>query len=546
MIDDGDEDRPHLKVTRLSDVAPERLEWLWEGWLPKGKIVTLDGDPGLGKSTAALDFAATITTGGSWPDGTRCEHPGDVLLLSGEDGLADTVRPRLDAARAAVDHVHAIEGKSYFDAESNQRYLRPLTLADVTDLGDVMAATGARLLIVDVLMAFLPGGTDAHKDQDIRRVLSALSTAADTNGCTVLLLRHLNKTKGGDPLYRGGGSIGIVGAARSGLLVAADPDDPTQRVLASIKSNLGVTPNSLTYRLVDTPEHGVAHVEWIGASNHTAATVLADSNRDDEHDEHDYTADLKGSWLYQYLAAARSDNAKVQPREAVSYGGDQGSSRRTTFRLFDKLKKAGFARSVDAGGFPKKTFWEVTEEGGTAGTTGPSLPEGGTTGTTGPDLHKQGGTTGEPLLSDGTTEATGPDLRKQDGSSPVVPVVPSILEEAEDPTESDEPGAGSTERSAPVHALPAATTEKPAKAHRFGRAHVCSRCYVVLPAAATGGLCDDCDGAPPPQEPPAPNPPLTVVHDGKIAKRNGGLDPIRYSEPAPNGLPPRQTPKETA
>lgn len=102
--------QPQLTLTRLSDVTPERVEWLWRGRLPVGKPVTLDGDPGLGKSTLALKIAATVTTGGEWPDGERCEHPGDVLLLSAEDGLADTVRPRLDASGADVTRVTAIEG----------------------------------------------------------------------------------------------------------------------------------------------------------------------------------------------------------------------------------------------------------------------------------------------------------------------------------------------------------------------------------------------------------------------------------------------------
>ena len=235
-----------VALTRLADVKPERVEWLWSGWLPRGKPVTLDGDPGLGKSTLALEFTATVTAGGAWPDGTRCDYPGAVLLMSAEDGLADTVRPRLDAAGADVTRVHAIEGVPTID-ESGEVVLRPPTLADVSAVEEAIIHTDARLLIVDVIMAYLPSGTDSHRDQDVRRVLSRLASVADRTGCTVLLLRHLNKAKGGDPLYRGGGSIGIVGAARAGMLVAADPDDPERRVLASVKSNLGPPPESQAY-----------------------------------------------------------------------------------------------------------------------------------------------------------------------------------------------------------------------------------------------------------------------------------------------------------
>ena len=87
-----------LSTIRLSDVQPERVSWLWPGRIPAGKLVTLDGDPSLGKSTLSLAFAAIVTTGGTWPDNSPCNFPGDVILLSAEDGLADTVRPRLDPA----------------------------------------------------------------------------------------------------------------------------------------------------------------------------------------------------------------------------------------------------------------------------------------------------------------------------------------------------------------------------------------------------------------------------------------------------------------
>jgi len=119
---------PRLAVVRLSDVKPERVSWLWPRRIPAGKLVTLDGDPGLGKSTLALEFAATITTGGAWPDGSVCDFPGDIILLSAEDGLADTVRPRLDAAGADTTRVHAVQGVTMADGS-----LRPPTLADVDE-----------------------------------------------------------------------------------------------------------------------------------------------------------------------------------------------------------------------------------------------------------------------------------------------------------------------------------------------------------------------------------------------------------------------------
>ncbi|OBI07067.1 AAA family ATPase [Mycobacterium scrofulaceum] len=274
----------------LAEVTPERVAWLWEGRVPAGKLVTLDGDPGLGKSTLALAFAAIVATGGQWPDGTRCEHPGDVVLLSAEDGVADTIRPRADAAGADPARIHVVRGVPVDDNGA----LRLPTLADVEQLRQVITDTSARLVIIDVLMAYLPVTTDSHKDQDIRSVLARLSALAEETGATILLLRHLNKGKGADPLYRGGGSIGIVGAARAGMLVAPDPEDPDVRVLAWTKSNLAPAPDSLNYRLVDAPEHGCARVVWGGVSAHTARTLLAEDDAEAGNQAKDFIVDYLG------------------------------------------------------------------------------------------------------------------------------------------------------------------------------------------------------------------------------------------------------------
>lgn len=361
-----------VRLVSLSDVKAEQVSWLWPGRLPVGKIVTLDGDPGLGKSTLALTIAAAVTTGGDWPDGGRCDHPGDVLLLSAEDGLADTVRPRLDAAKADVTKVHAIEGRTAVDPDTGETYLCPLTLGDVTHIADAMAKTGARLLIVDVLMAFLPSGADSHKDQDIRRVLSGLADAAERNKCTVLLLRHLNKAKGGDPLYRGGGSIGIVGAARAGLLVAKDPADENRRVLAATKSNLGPVPDSLAYRLVDAGQGGVARIEWDGTVTQNAAELLAAPADGDDHSEQTAAE----NWLKDYLSV---EGPAVASKTVKAAAGKERISEATLKRA--KLKLGIQDRSE---GFPRTTVWELPQSAHTAPGTQNREP----TEPTGVDLRK--------------------------------------------------------------------------------------------------------------------------------------------------------------
>ena len=347
---------PEFTLTRLADVQPVRVSWLWRGWLPVGKLVTLDGDPGLGKSTLSDEFSAVVSTGGTWPDGTVCDHPGAVLLMSAEDGLADTVRPRLDAAGADVTKVFAIEGVPV-DGEGT---LRPPTLGDVQLLDRAIVANSARLLVIDVVMAYLPTGTDAHKDQDIRRVLNRLSSLADRTGCTILLLRHLNKAKGGDPLYRGGGSIGIVGAARAGLIVAPDPDDSDVRVLASVKSNLGPAPEAMSYRLVGSGEHGVARVQWEGVTTHTARELLAEPSSDSDRDDVD-------RWLAAFLKGGRQTSNDVY---AAAEGA--GYSR-------DKAKRAKSRLGIDAvrDGQQGAWYWSLPQgstQPSTTPVTAPLLP----------------------------------------------------------------------------------------------------------------------------------------------------------------------------
>ncbi len=206
----------------LSDVKPERVSWLWPGRLPLGKLTVLDGDPGKGKSTLSLDLSARLTRGDIMPDGSGGGFPAGVVILSGEDGLADTIVPRLIAAGADLSRVVALA--SCPDSEGDGEH-PPVLPDDLPTIRAAIARVGAKLAIIDPLMAYLSDGTNSHKDQDIRRVLFRVAALAEETGAAVLVVRHLNKATGGVALYRGGGSIGIIGAARSGLLVAADPDD---------------------------------------------------------------------------------------------------------------------------------------------------------------------------------------------------------------------------------------------------------------------------------------------------------------------------------
>lgn len=252
----------------LSEVEPERVTWLWDTRIPRGKITIIDGDPDQGKSVLTSDLAARITVGRTFPDGAPCE-PGGVVMMNAEDGLADTIRPRIDAAGGDASKVLFLS--SVPDSNGHDR---PVSFPeDIPIIERAINRAEAVLVTMDPMMAYLSPEINAHKDQDIRRGLAPLAAMAERTGAAVVVVRHLNKTPGGNSLYRGGASIGIIGAARSGLLVGQHPQDEKLRILAANKGNLCEKAPSLSYRIV-TAHNGAARLEWQGESHLDANDLI--------------------------------------------------------------------------------------------------------------------------------------------------------------------------------------------------------------------------------------------------------------------------------
>jgi hypothetical protein len=336
-------------LVRLDTVKAEKVSWLWPGRIPHGKLTVLDGDPGKGKSALSVDLAARITVGHSMPFETVGQEPAGVVILTAEDGLADTVRPRLQAAGGDASRVVALDAVRLPGGAC-----RMPTLADVENIREAIASVNAKLVIIDPIMAYL-GSKDGHKDQDVRSIAHPVAHLAEETGVAVVLIRHLTKGEKANPIYRGGGSIGIAGAARSVLLVASDRDDPELRVLASVKTNLSAPPPSLSYRLV--PECDVVRVKWEGPVDVTAAALLAAQGGDEDDPGGREGAE---TFLQELLA-----EGPVPSKDVFGQARQAGIADRTLKRAKAVLGVKAHKAGGTFGGDPA-WFWElpVSPEGG--------------------------------------------------------------------------------------------------------------------------------------------------------------------------------------
>lgn len=258
-----------------ADLTPEPVAWLWRHWLALGKLHILAGAPGQGKTTIAVAVAATVTVGGTFPDGTRCE-PGNVLIWSGEDDPADTLLPRLIAAGADKERVFFITG-ARIDGEAT-----PFDPA--RDMAQVLASAekigGVSLLIVDPVVSAVAG--DSHKNSEVRRSLQPLVDLAGACRCAVLGISHFSKAgQGQDPTQRVVGSVAFSAVARVVWVAAKvhSEDGEDRRILARSKSNIGPDNGGFEYRLEQVealPGIEASRVSWGAAVEGTARELLTD------------------------------------------------------------------------------------------------------------------------------------------------------------------------------------------------------------------------------------------------------------------------------
>jgi putative DNA primase/helicase len=271
------------KFKCMADVMPESVDWLWEGFLARGKFGLWEGDPGIGKTFALLAAGTAITRGWKLPGMDTAPEPSNVMLLTLEDDLADTIRPRLDHMGADVSRFFAFDEMLQFDGPG------------ITELSAEMARIKPSLLIVDPIMAYIPSKTDIYKPNQIRTITTPLRLLAKEHNCAIVGIRHLTKGQKDRAIYRGAGGMDFVGASRLVVLVGMDPDKSGQRAIVQTKSNLGSAPLSVNFTL-----DADGTFLWAGAGYVSAERILATPAGEEEQSALEEAADFLRACLTPY------------------------------------------------------------------------------------------------------------------------------------------------------------------------------------------------------------------------------------------------------
>ena len=269
---DNRRDEPNLKLINMEQVEVEKIDWLLYPFIPFGKVTIVQGDPGEGKTTMVLQIIAKLTKGEAvLPSGsdepalegkTMALEPVNVIYQTAEDGLGDTIKPRLLSAGADCSRVMVIDDND-----------QALTMMDAR-LEEAIIKTKARLVVLDPIQGFLGAAVDMHRANEIRPLMKRIAVLAEKYHCAIILIGHMNKNSNGKSSYRGLGSIDFQAAARSVLIVGRIKDEPEIRVVCHVKSSLAPEGKSIAFRLdKDTG------FEWIGEYDISADDLLSGDNR---------------------------------------------------------------------------------------------------------------------------------------------------------------------------------------------------------------------------------------------------------------------------
>ena len=269
---DNRRDEPNLKLINMEQVEVEKIDWLLYPFIPFGKVTIVQGDPGEGKTTMVLQIIAKLTKGeavlpsdsaeSALEEKTMALEPINVIYQTAEDGLGDTIKPRLLSAGADCSRVMVIDDND-----------QALTMMDAR-LEEAIIKTKARLVVLEPIQGFLGAAVDMHRANEIRPLMKRVAVLAEKYHCAIILIGHMNKNSNGKSSYRGLGSIDFQAAARSVLIVGRIKDEPEIRVVCHVKSSLAPEGKSIAFRLEkDTG------FEWIGEYDISADDLLSGDNR---------------------------------------------------------------------------------------------------------------------------------------------------------------------------------------------------------------------------------------------------------------------------
>ena len=251
-----EETKSGLQMIKMSEIQSQEVSWLWYPFIPYGKLTIIQGDPGDGKTTLVLNIAAWLSKGEGLDSEMKLSEPVNVIYQSAEDGLADTVKPRLELAGADCERILVIDEKE-----------KSLSMVDER-LEKAIVQTKARMLILDPIQAYLGGGMDMNRANEARDMTKKLGALAEKYQCAIVLIGHMNKAAGNKAAYRGMGSIDFFAVARSVLLVGRVEGEPNIRAVVQIKNNLAAFGHPKAFAL---SEDGF---QWLGDYEITADEVL--------------------------------------------------------------------------------------------------------------------------------------------------------------------------------------------------------------------------------------------------------------------------------
>ncbi len=319
-----EEIKTKLRMIKLSEIQAEEVKWLWFPMIPYGKLTIVQGDPGDGKTTLILNIAAKLSRGEGLDENMKPTEPMNIIYQTAEDGLADTVKPRLEMAGADCERIMVID-------ESE----KSLSMIDER-LEEAIIKTNAKLLILDPMQAYLGGGMDMNRANEARDMTKKLGALAEKYKCAIVLIGHMNKASGNKAAYRGMGSIDFFAVARSVLLVGRVEGEPNIRAVVQIKNNLAQFGHPKAFELMESG------FRWLGDYEITADEVLGGiapkANKLEQ--------------AKQMLRELAETSKAVQSNEIFEMAEEQGISKRT-------LENAKKELGVRAKKINNSWYWEL-------------------------------------------------------------------------------------------------------------------------------------------------------------------------------------------